>query len=188
MATVPSLADAADSSVTIIAHPAERRSRRPSIPAQAGHCCCCCCCCCLHSLGAVIGAAVAPNLGGGSGPRSYLPLMHYWDEVDDPGAWAPHQEAVTARPPDASPISAEPLRSYERTPNIALAEPGAPAVAVFWWTLLVLVILGMIVGAVNGPTGILVGVVIILLVLPGMQLAAALFTAIILGVSERRDK
>ena len=46
--------------ITVVAHPPERGGRRPTPPAQAGGCCCTCCCCCLHSLGALIGAAVAP--------------------------------------------------------------------------------------------------------------------------------
>lgn len=37
---------------------------------------CCCCCCCLHTIGSVIGAAVAPAIGSGSP----MPLMFYYDE------------------------------------------------------------------------------------------------------------
>jgi hypothetical protein len=37
-------------------HPPERRRRSVTL---AAHGCCCCCCCCLHSLGSLIGSAVA---------------------------------------------------------------------------------------------------------------------------------
>ena len=37
-------------------HPPERRSRSVTL---AAHGCCCCCCCCLHSVGGLIGSAVA---------------------------------------------------------------------------------------------------------------------------------
>jgi hypothetical protein len=48
--------------VTIVAHPPERGRTRALAPAQAGASCCCCCCC-LHSLGAIIGAGIAPAFG-----------------------------------------------------------------------------------------------------------------------------
>jgi hypothetical protein len=54
----------AEGSITVVVHPPERRRPRSTIPALAGDCACCsCCCCCLHSLGALIGAAVAPTWG-----------------------------------------------------------------------------------------------------------------------------
>ncbi len=42
--------------ITLHAHPPERRRPR-SVVAASG--CCCCCCCCLHTLGGLVGAAVA---------------------------------------------------------------------------------------------------------------------------------
>lgn len=50
--------------INVAAHPPERRRIRSIAPAQAGQCCCCCCCCCLHTIGSLIGAAVAPTIGG----------------------------------------------------------------------------------------------------------------------------
>ncbi|MFO0846559.1 MAG: hypothetical protein U0797_30020 [Gemmataceae bacterium] len=44
--------------VTLNRHPPERREARP-VSLCAG-CCCCCCCCCLHTLGGILGSAVAP--------------------------------------------------------------------------------------------------------------------------------
>ncbi|HEX7896831.1 MAG TPA: hypothetical protein VF950_03675 [Planctomycetota bacterium] len=37
-------------------HPPERRRKSVTL---AAHGCCCCCCCCLHSVGGLIGSAVA---------------------------------------------------------------------------------------------------------------------------------
>jgi hypothetical protein len=41
------------------------------------HCgCTCCCCCCLHTIGSIIGAAVAPAFSSGS----RMPITYYYDE------------------------------------------------------------------------------------------------------------
>lgn len=58
-----------DVRITITAHPPERGRAGSLAPAQAGASCCCCCCC-LHSLGALVGAVVAPGLKGRQGPRT----------------------------------------------------------------------------------------------------------------------
>src|SRR5262245_40811649 len=63
----------------ILVHASERRRARLIAPAQAGGSTCCCCCC-LHAVGGIIGAAIAPNLGHDSRPRSSVPLMNYWDD------------------------------------------------------------------------------------------------------------
>src|ERR1022692_233243 len=68
--------------ISVVAHAPERRRHRTGVPAQAGPGCCCCCCCCLHSVGSLIGAAVAPNLGPRSRMPAYLALTHYSDEED----------------------------------------------------------------------------------------------------------
>lgn len=53
---------------TIEHHPPERRASRGIVLACPGSCCCCCCC--LHSLGGIIGAAMADKIGRGkSVPR-----------------------------------------------------------------------------------------------------------------------
>lgn len=152
--------------VVIVAHPPERRLPRGGAPAQAGHCCCCCCC--LHSLGALIGAAVAPALGRGP-ERSYLPITHYWDEEDD---YDEGDDSGERRP---------------GTPDIALPKSGPSAVSLFWWIFLGLVGLGSLLGAASGPEGFMVGWIILLLVLPLLQLGSAIITSIVLAVSQRSD-
>jgi hypothetical protein len=62
-------------------------------------------------------------------------------------------------------------------------------VSLFWWTLLVLVICGMVLGFIKeGPNGLVFGLIIIVMVLPGLQLGAAIVAALILAVSTRPDK
>jgi|GEM_PF-2885654 len=39
-------------------HPPERRRKTGGVIVPG---CCCCCCCCLHTLGGLIGAAIAPS-------------------------------------------------------------------------------------------------------------------------------
>jgi hypothetical protein len=157
----------ASAAVVIVAHPPERRQPRAGPPAQAGHCCCCCCC--LHSLGALIGAAVAPAIGRGQ-ERSYLPIAHYWDEEDE---YDDAGDSGEYRP---------------RTPDIALPRSGPSSVALFWWVLLALIGLGTLLSVVSGPEGLMVGWVIMLMVLPFMQLGSALITCIALALSPRQDK
>jgi hypothetical protein len=70
--------------------------------------------------------------------------------------------------------------------GIALTAFGRSAVSLFWGTVLVL-------GAVGGflfgvAEGLVVGAIILLLVLPGVQLGAALVTALLLAVGARPDK
>jgi hypothetical protein len=200
MSNAASPHDPAESpAVMVIAHPPERRQGRSSVPAQAGPGCCCCCCCCLHTLGAIIGAAVAPNLGGGPKPRSYVPLTHYWDEeADEPGAWptsAREREAVTAEPPASPTTPVDPVRLDKDERGIALPAPGPSAVSLFWWTVVVLVFLATV-GIYfwnrrdfgrNGEAVVIIGI-ILLLGFPGLQLGAAVVTAFILAVSDRPDK
>src|SRR5260370_42138891 len=57
---------------TIECHPPERR-RRTGI--RMCHGCCCCCCCCLHTVGGILGAVIAPKLGGRSTAWSHLSLI-----------------------------------------------------------------------------------------------------------------
>ena len=70
---------------------ARERQRQPVTTVCCG---CCCCCCCLHTLGSLVGAAVAPALGSGSP----MPMMHYYDEdigMDVPVVRKPGLSAVT---------------------------------------------------------------------------------------------
>ena len=55
------------------AHPPERRRRGVTL---AAHGCCCCCCCCLHSLGGLIGGAVASTKA--ATPEARRTVRAYW--------------------------------------------------------------------------------------------------------------
>ena len=65
----------AGSLVQIEQHQAERRRRAVTTMYGCG-CSCCCCCCCLHSLGSLIGAAIAPTAGTGAP----MTLTDYYDD------------------------------------------------------------------------------------------------------------
>jgi hypothetical protein len=63
-----------DTPIHIQKHTPERR--RQSVTAL--HCgCCCCCCCCLHTIGSIVGAAVAPAIGRGE----RMPITYFYDEI-----------------------------------------------------------------------------------------------------------
>jgi len=181
--------------VGVIAHPPERRHCRSSIPAQAGHGCTCCCCCCLHALGGVIGAAVAPNLGRGNTtePRSYLPLTTYWEETYEPAAWAPSagdphavsrgRDAVTAQGRFSPRTPGNALPASKADSDIALHRSGPSGVKIFWWTLLVLVVGGLLLSVLSGREGLIVGGIIIALILPILQLGAAMVAVVVVAVA-----
>src|SRR2546426_4106519 len=61
---------------TIESHPPERR-RRTEI--RMCHGSACCCCCCLHTIGGIIGSAVAPAFG----KKHRMPIHYYYDEEGD---------------------------------------------------------------------------------------------------------
>jgi hypothetical protein len=130
-------------------HPPERR-RRADIRMCHGSCCCCCC---LHTVGGIIGAAVAPSVGA----HDPIPLTHYYDEVDDIAV-----------------------------PNIA--KTGVSAVRLFWLLSLAAAIVGALIGAVAGGENLVVGLVILALVFPGVQLVCALIALFWLGTSARSDR
>jgi hypothetical protein len=71
-------------------------------------------------------------------------------------------------------------------PNIA--RPGVSAVKVFWFLSLGAAILGTLIGAAYGGEGFIVGLVILALVFPAVQLVAALITLFWLALSSRPDK
>jgi hypothetical protein len=181
--------------VCIVAHPPERGRRLASVPAQAGPGCCCCCCCCLHSLGAIIGASMASNSGGGPEPRGYLPLLHYWDEESDaarPWTASPSDREAVTRGHGAVTDQGQPAPPVEsfRTEDgreISLRKPSLSAVRIFWWMSLILVFGGLIL--MSGSEGPLFAVVVGLLILPAIQLGAAFVTAIIVSAGcEGPDK
>lgn len=65
-------------------HPPERGAR-PTQPVIL-YSCCCCCCCCLHTLGGVIGAAVAgakTNYLADDDDKFASAIRHYSDIVED---------------------------------------------------------------------------------------------------------
>jgi hypothetical protein len=124
---------------------------------------------------------------------SDLPQTHPWDEVKlDLSTWATarrEQEAVTPRVPGPPSPSAESVRSLEGNRGVTLPASGPSAVSLFWWTLLILVICGIMLGFIKeGPNGLVFGLIIIVMVLPGLQLGAAIVAALIMAVSNRPDK
>jgi len=131
-------------------HPPERR-RRSTETLMCG--CCCCCCCCLHTVGGIIGAAVAPAFG----KKSRLPIHYYYDEEFD--------------------IS---------VPDIG--RTGFSAVKIFWLISLVLAVLGALLGAIGGGESFIIGLVILALVYPAVQLASGLVVLVWLALSTRHDK
>jgi hypothetical protein len=135
---------------TIESHPPERR-RRTEIHMCHGSCCCCCCC--LHTLGGIIGSAVAP----GYGKNNRMPITSYYDEQPD-------------------------------TVDPNAPQTGASAVQVYWILSLVGAILGAWVGAMQGGEGFIIGLVILAMVFPAVQLVMAIITAIWLGASSRPDR
>src|SRR5947207_8359582 len=61
--------------VRVEKHPPERR-RSKTVTTHCG--CCCCCCCCLHSVGALIGAAM------GSAVPPHNEDKYFVGDADDP--------------------------------------------------------------------------------------------------------
>ena len=151
--------------IAVAALPPERHHRGVA-PAQAGGCCCCCCCC-LHTLGGVVGAAVAPALGGPA------PLPPRW--ADD-GDWDDDGDDGFDRP------QARPSRRRDYAPPAA----GMTAVAYFWLSLLGVTALAAAGAAVE--YGVLGSAAVVVLGLPLLQLGAAGVTALILAFSDRPDR
>jgi hypothetical protein len=175
--------------VTLVVHPPERGRRRAGVPAQAGPGCTCCCCCCLHSVGSLIGAAVAPNLGR---QRAYLALIEQWEEEELPSPEAlpdADRDAITTERPPAPPAAAPASDAPFARRDIVLPHVGPSAVKLFWWSLLVLLVLALVALVVHsGTEGLVVGGIVILLVLPAGQLLAAIVAAAILAATDRVDK
>jgi hypothetical protein len=168
---------------TIECHPPERR-RRTEI--RMCHGSCCCCCCCLHTVGGIVGAAVAPKRGGPSTAWSHLSLIEYWDEEYEPGPTNGAKvdpEAITEKTP-ASP--GRPIIRAGAVPDIA--KSGVSAVKVFWLLSLTATILGALIGITQGANGFVVGLVILALVFPAIQLGCAIITAVWIAFSSRPDQ
>jgi hypothetical protein len=169
---------------TIECHPPERR-RRTDIRMCHGSCCCCCC---LHTVGGIVGAVIAPKLGGRSTAWSHLSLIEDWDEEDfqpgpAPGA-AADWEAITEK---ARKPSARPVVSTGAVSNIRSA--GVSAVSVFWLFTLAASILGALIAALaGGGDGFLFYLVIFLVYLPAVQLVCAIIVGVGFAISSRPDK
>jgi hypothetical protein len=169
---------------TIECHPPERR-RRTEIRMCAN---CCCCCCCLHTVGGIVGAVMAPKLGGyQSTAWSHLSLIEYWEEEDyDPGAATGArvgQEAITEKMPTSP---QRPVARAGAMPDIA--RTGVSAVKVFWLLTLAATILGALIGASEGGGGVIIGLVILMLVFPAVQLICAIIVGVGFACTSRPDK
>jgi hypothetical protein len=149
--------------IQIEKHAPERR-RRPAVTTLHCGCSCCCCCCCLHSLGGVLVAAIAPAVG----PKAPLPITYYYDEQTE-------------------------------TKVKEVGKPGFPSVLVFWWVFMVLCLLAVLAGTIlfHGSSGaresdwllgIVISLVVLLLIMPGLQIAALVITFIAVACMPRRDK
>jgi hypothetical protein len=175
-------------SIGFHAHPPER-GRRPSVTLYGG-CCSCCCCCCLHTLGGIIGSAVAPAVGGEAPPR--LSLDHEAFDLPapvprvpgDPSAVTSGRAGVTTGAGGA----ARPRPSYDEDVFDLRNPSRLSAVALFWYVSLALAGLGGLYGLSRGLAGIIVGVVILALVFPGLQLVSALVVLLALAFSDRPDR
>lgn len=144
------------SGLHIISHEPERRRRQVLNLACGGSTCCCCCC--LHSLGGLIGSAVAPAFGQGS----RLPIYYYYDEELD------EDVPYTIKPG----ISAVALYWWIFL-GVILLSPMLilPFFAEGW-----------------GPESLLVGLVILALVLPAVQFGVGIIVLIVLACMQRPDK
>ncbi len=166
-------------------HPPERRTRRP-VTAHCG--CCCCCCCCLHTVGGLIGAAV------GSASGAAAPPAWYEDDVARAAAAPPAARGSTSVKSAGGDVTGEPSRPTALRPeidedNFDIRRPSQlSAAALFWYISLVAGALGLLYAiAAGGGSGLLVGVVILLLVFPAVQLGAAVIALGVVLFSGRSD-
>jgi hypothetical protein len=80
---------------------------------------------------------------------------------------------------------------YDEEDNISvrdIAKTRVSAVKVFWLLSLAATILGTLIGSTQGGSGFIVGLVIVLLVFPAIQLVCAIITLIWLSSTSRPDK
>jgi hypothetical protein len=172
--------------VNFESHLPERRRRAGTTLYGPG--CCCTCCCCLHTVGGLIGAAIA----SASGRFDPVPPFPYLES--DPER-APTLPPVTGVKTVESAIQSSrpaPIRLEEDEDNLSVSQPGRAgisAAALFWQVLLglsiVVLILGVVMGGRDACAG---GLLILALTLPAVQLASALVVAIVLLFSRRIDR
>jgi hypothetical protein len=148
--------------ISLTSHPPERDRRFRRQPAQAGGCCCsCCCCCCLHSIGGIVGALV----GASFFTRKKKP---HWEEN------------VPGHPPRETWVSLDESEDLQSQDGYAYSpkKKSPSAVAIFWWTVLILFILSGIFSlggiAVDGWFG-------AILIFPAIELVAVLIALGIVG-------
>ena len=150
--------DPPDVRITFTAHPPERGRARSLAPAQAGASCCCCCCC-LHSLGALVGAAVAPGFRSRKGPRT----QEEQDYADFPEQTAPRYGSSAVA-------------------IFWLATLILGSMVIMGWGAL------SFAQGRDFMNGFLVAVFGIVMLFPALLLVAAAATAVVLGLSSRPDK
>ena len=155
--------------IHIEAHPPERGRRRGEVVLCG--CCCCCCCCCLHTIGSVVGAAIAPAFGSkrpSSIQAKYRLLVEEYDFNDD-------ESAIPS-------------------PEILARKRGLSAIAVYWVVVLLLsvlaaggtVYLGM--SSSRSSDNFFIALVLLVLGFPVLQLVASLLTALVMVASTQSDK
>lgn len=140
--------------VQLESHPPERRRRPPTVTLM---CCCSCCCCCLHTVGGIIGSALAPAFGRGNRAA----LTYYYDEELD------------IQMPD-------------------IARPGVSSVKVFWIMSLIAAVVwafaSVLIEHRNPMGGLMIGLVILALVYPAVQLGCAVVLLLWMACSSRQDR
>jgi hypothetical protein len=115
-----------------------------------------------------------------------------------PGSPTTEPDAITPGPPNTEPDtiasgpptteSSELYRASRPLRSILLRESGPRAVNVFWGTLAVFIVLVIAWSLASGPNGLGAGFFMLILFLPGLQLAAAVVTGIILAVCPGTEK
>jgi hypothetical protein len=170
--------------VSFESHQPERR-RRAGTTLSAG--CCCCCCCCLHTVGGLIGAAIASASG------KFEPIPPFPFPETDP-EHAPTLPPVTGVKTVESAIQSGrpvPIRLEADEDNLSAihqAGPGVSAAVLFWWILFALSVAVLILVVAMSGGNACGGLLILALTLPAVQLASSLVVAVVLLVSRRADR
>ena len=171
--------------ISFESHQPERRRKGSTTLYGPG---CCCCCCCLHSVGGLIGAAIASASG------RFDPVPPFPSIRTDPER-APTLPPVTGVKTVESAIQSSrplPIHLEEDEDNLSVSHPAGgriPAATLFWLVLLGLSVAVLILVAVMGGRNAGGGALLILaLTLPAVQLASAFVVAVVLGFSRRIDR
>ena len=130
---------------------------------------------------------MAPKLGTQSTAWSHLSLIEYWEEeYYEPGTTTGAQvgqEAITEKMPTSP---RRPVLRAGAMPDIA--RTGVSAVKVFWLLSLAASVLGALYGFTLGRDGFIIGLVLLLLVFPALQLVCAIIVGIGFACTSRPDK